>query len=54
MNGDLFVEFRNKKRLLLQIDLAASAARRVEFGRAGAVGIAAADLALFSCDVADA
>src|SRR3989338_4149410 len=50
-DGDLLAEFRNEKRLRLEIDLAAAFAGRVEFGRADAVGVPAADLGAFACDI---
>ena len=55
-DGDshLLVEFRDEKRLCLQIHLATTCAGRVEFGSARAVGIPTADLGFFTCYFADA
>lgn len=50
---DLLAELGYKDGLLLDIHLAAALAGRVEFGRADAVRIPAADARLFSCDCAD-
>jgi len=48
-NRYLFVEFRNEESLLLQINLAALLASRVELRRTRTVTVASADLRFFSC-----
>ena len=48
----LFVEFGEKDRLLLHIDLAAALANRIELGRTRAVRIPATDAGALSCYVA--
>jgi len=48
---NLLAEFRDEKGLGLEIHLATTLARRVEFGRTDAVGIPAADLRFLACYV---
>ena len=52
IDGDLFSDLRHKKRLLLDVDLAAALAGRVELGRADAVRIPASNLGFAACYVA--
>jgi len=46
IDGDLLADLRHKKRLLLDVDLAAALAGRIELGRADTVRIPTPDLAL--------
>lgn len=48
LDRDFLAKLGNKKSFLLEVDLAAAFARRVEFGRTDAVGISTADLRMFA------
>jgi hypothetical protein len=52
-DSDLFAELGDEKSLVLEVDLAAALARRVEFGRARAVGIPASNAGSLACYVAN-
>lgn len=54
VDGDLFAELGDEKGFLLQIDLTAALAGRVELGRTGAVGVPPAYSRALTCYVANA